>query len=265
MTVASDIVVFLGPTLDVQSARLELDAIYLPPAEQGSLIKAVREHRPKVLVLIDGLFARVPAVRHKEILWAMDARVKVVGAASMGALRAAELSDYGMIGCGFIYRWYRRTPLTDDDEVAVGMSPVELGGRPMTEALINMRLSLRRAERMGIIPRRVSDALIELARGMHFLGRTYPELLEHARATLGVQDHAILETLAGWLAVNAVDQKRADAILALRAAKTGLSDRAGSANPVPPFRMTEAWAHDLNAAGIWMDEFASQLLLQTRR
>ena len=150
---AGEIVVLLGPTLPVAEARTHLDAIYLPPAEQGSVFRAVVEHRPAVLAIIDGAFAQRPAVRHKEILWAMAGGVEVHGAASMGALRAAELAPYGMIGHGFVYRWYRRTPLADDEEVAVAMAPPELGSAALGEALINMRLTLRRAERRGVVGR----------------------------------------------------------------------------------------------------------------
>ena len=47
--------------------------------------------RPPPILIIDGVFQSEPAVRHKEILWALSLGVPVVGAASMGALRAAEL------------------------------------------------------------------------------------------------------------------------------------------------------------------------------
>src|SRR5688572_32760283 len=49
--------------------------------------------------------------------------VRVFGAASMGALRAAELQPFGMIGVGQVFQAYRRGHLTDDDEVAVAHGP----------------------------------------------------------------------------------------------------------------------------------------------
>ena len=140
-----DVAVFLGPTLPRAEAAAILDATYLPPAEQGSVVRAVRTYRPEAIVLIDGSFGKVPAVRHKEILWALSKGIPVFGAASMGALRAAELAAVGMQGHGFVYRWYSLTPLADDDEVAVAMSPPELGAEALSEALINIRLTLRLA------------------------------------------------------------------------------------------------------------------------
>jgi len=115
----SPILVFLGSTLRLAEAAPVLDAIYLQPVAQGDILLAAHAFRPRAMVLIDGQFEDRPAVRHKEILWAMAQGIVVIGAASMGALRAAELSEFGMIGVGLIYRWYRRWRLAPDDAVAV--------------------------------------------------------------------------------------------------------------------------------------------------
>src|SRR5215212_2065593 len=92
--------VFLGPTLPLDVATCHLDAEYFGPAEQGSVYDVVQRFKPGIIVLIDGAFARVPAVRHKEILFALSRGIDVHGAASMGALRAAELAPFGMKGHG---------------------------------------------------------------------------------------------------------------------------------------------------------------------
>jgi len=57
-----------------------------------------------------GYFEIVPTVWHKEILWAMDRGIHVYGGASIGALRAAELADFGMTGIGQIYEQLPRRP-----------------------------------------------------------------------------------------------------------------------------------------------------------
>ena len=61
---AGQIAVLLGPTLPLAEARSHLDALYLPPAEQGSVFRAVLEHRPSAIAIVDGVFAQRPAVRH---------------------------------------------------------------------------------------------------------------------------------------------------------------------------------------------------------
>ena len=108
-----DIVVFLGPSLPVDDARRILPARYLGPARCGDVLRA-RRLSPRAIALVDGLFASTPATWHKEILLALDDGIAVFGASSMGALRAAELAPFGMIGVGAIFEAYRDGVYTDD-------------------------------------------------------------------------------------------------------------------------------------------------------
>ncbi len=255
---AGELVVFLGPTLRRAEAAGILDAIYLPPAEQGSVVRAVRTYFPKAIVLIDGSFGTAPAVRHKEILWALAKGIPVFGAASMGAIRAAELSAVGMQGYGFIYRWYALTPLADDDEVAVAMCPPELGAAPLSEALINIRLTLRRALRAGIVTVEERRALECLARDMHFVDRSYTRLLADARSAPLRQSGSALDRLADWFPSGALDRKREDALgLLTRLAR--YPELIVRRADIPRFQLTEAWAYDLDAAGLWDDDIATIL------
>src|SRR4051794_12155361 len=118
--------VFTGPTLSPEAARAELDAAYLPPVSQGDVYRVALQ-RPWAIGIIDGYFERVPAVWHKEILWAMSRGIHVFGSASMGALRAAELAPFGMVGIGEIFEAYQSGTLEDDDEVAVAHGYAETG------------------------------------------------------------------------------------------------------------------------------------------
>ena len=79
-----------------------------------------------------------------------------LGAGSIGALRAAELEAFGMVGEGRIFEAYRSgvlepydTPFEDDDEVAVVHAPAELGyGRCRTHLSTFVVLwTLRRGKR----------------------------------------------------------------------------------------------------------------------
>jgi hypothetical protein len=243
-----EIVVFLGPTLPACEASKHLAGIYLPPAEQGCFVRAIWQYRPEAIVLIDGQFGRVPAVRHKEIIWALAQGIPVFGASSMGAIRASELAEMGMQGHGLIYRWFRATALADDDEVAVSMSPVELGAKPLSEALINIRLTLRRAARVGIFSPVVRGQLEDLAREAHFRDRTYPDLLERARETLPGRYLDSIDRFEKWYPMNLVDQKQADAVSLLHAiASTSIPLEYRAPRP---FQMTEAWAFDLASSNL---------------
>ncbi|RED48626.1 TfuA-like protein [Aestuariispira insulae] len=207
------ICVFLGPTLAHSEAQTILDAVYLPPVAQGDIIRAVEAYDPQTLVLIDGLFEQTPAVWHKEILWALEQGRTVCGASSMGALRAAELCQFGMIGHGRIYQAYRDgvfPPFTkerfeDDDEVAVIHAPKELAYAGSV-AMVDIRATLDAAEQAGIIDDRTRDRLARLAKSLFYKNRHYPELLRLGRA-----DGHDLDQLEQWLETGRINQKRLDA------------------------------------------------------
>ena len=73
--------VFTGPTLSPKEAEAELDATILPPVSQGDVYRVALE-APRAIGIIDGYFEQVPAVWHKEILWAMAQGIHVFGSAS---------------------------------------------------------------------------------------------------------------------------------------------------------------------------------------
>jgi hypothetical protein len=131
------IVVFTGPTLPPAEAAQELDALYMPPVSEGDVYRAALES-PRAIGIIDGYFENVPAVWHKEILYALSRGIRVFGSASMGALRAAELAQFGMEGVGATFEAFRDGRLEDDDEVAVIHGPAELGYPMLSEAMVNV-------------------------------------------------------------------------------------------------------------------------------
>ena len=127
-----------------------LDADYLPPAGCGDVLRAALR-RPRVIAVVDGLFDRARAVWHKEILFALSEGIHVYGAASMGALRAAELDRFGMRGIGEVYRAYADGSLEDDDEVAVAHGDAGDGFRPVSDAMVDVRATLGAAVAEGIV------------------------------------------------------------------------------------------------------------------
>ncbi|MFG2439695.1 TfuA-like protein [Streptomyces sp. NPDC048508] len=118
--------VYVGPTLEKSVPEFAEPGMRVcPPARHGDLIAdALRDG--DTVVLIDGVYHQAPALRHKEILAAMGRGVRVIGAASIGALRAAELAPFGMLGVGAVYTAYAQGKITGDDEVAVDELTVKL-------------------------------------------------------------------------------------------------------------------------------------------
>ena len=204
------IIVFLGPSLDLESAEKILTAEYRPPAKRGDLITAAREGA-ETIGLIDGVFHQESAVAHREILAALKGGIRVVGSSSMGALRAAEMDTLGMVGIGKIYRMYKSGELESDDEVALVFDPVS--GLSLSEPLINIRFTLWRAKESGIIDTAVHDALLVSARSLFYPKRTYRAIVSGSGDAV---DAATRKRFLAWVDTNTCDQKRNDAIEALR-------------------------------------------------
>jgi len=201
-------VIFAGPTLPPRLRPADPRIEWRPPVKQGELYRAALT-RPDAIGVIDGYFEVVPTVWHKEILWAMAQGIHVFGAASIGALRAAELDVFGMRGVGRIYEMYRDGVLEDDDEVAVLHGPEELGYPPLTEAMVNIRATVDEAVRCGVLGPDVAERLTATAKAMFYKERSYEAMLQ-AAAEAGLPA-ATLSRFPDWLPTGCVDQKRVDA------------------------------------------------------
>lgn len=169
---------FLGPTASSSRSCTSIDVF--PPASLGAVYRAW-EAGYRRIAIVDGYFGNVPSVWHKEILYVMSEGAEVWGAASTGALRAAELYEFGMKGVGRIFRLYRRNSITDDDEVCVEHAVSELGYMPLTVPVINLRFTLRLLRRANFISIVEERTLITLNKGIFFASRTWPRVIETIR------------------------------------------------------------------------------------
>lgn len=229
------VIVFVGPTLPRELAQAELDATYLPPAGQGDLYLAVRK-APTAIAVIDGYFKHTPAVWHKEVLWALSQGVHVFGASSMGALRAAELAPFGMVGVGEVYQKFEQGELEDDDEVTIVHTDQATGFTPLSDAMVNIRATLRKAVKDNVVSAFEADNMVEDAKRLHYADRTYDRLLASAPAD-------VHDRLKPWFVHNKIDVKRADALAMLRQIKS-LQEQGMLRVPFQPefeFAHTDAW------------------------
>lgn len=239
------VIVFTGPTLAPQEVRQVIDAECLPPVSQGDVYRAALR-RPPAIGIIDGYFERVPSVWHKEILWAMSQGIHVFGSASMGALRAAELEPFGMVGVGAIFEAYRDGVLEDDDEVAVAHGSSAETFRFSTEAMVNIRATLAKAVAAGVVEARTRDSLLRIAKGLFYPERIWAGILELASAE-GVPASEI-ETLRQWLPGGIVNRKREDALAMLRAMGEFLSTDPGPQRVSFAFEETLYWEEAVRAS-----------------
>jgi hypothetical protein len=201
-------IVFLGPSLPLAHARQVLDADYRPPVRRGDL----PTRYAGAVAIIDGDFHQDLAVSPNEILRLLDAGTRVVGASSMGALRAVELDRYGMRGYGWVYRAYRCGRIVADDEVAVAY--VRDGYRCLTVPLVNVRRWLEQLERLGEIDAGTARRMLRRARGTFYADRGLVLLLQQWEGLVGA---ATVQRLLAATGDAITDVKAADARLALQA------------------------------------------------
>ena len=220
---------FAGPSLagyDVPSG-LEI----FPPATRGALTRAVRAGYSRI-ALIDGALeanSQVPLSEIRHILTNPD--IQVFGAASMGAIRAVQLSGSGMCGIGRVFRLLRRRSLSDSDEVFVLHAPAALRYRCLTLPLINIRYTLRSLRRRGYLSRSEEHAIADYMRDVPWFDRDRRSV------------SAALYTVCGSTRCSRVmqafessyrDIKREDAlaVLTLLRSRSSLKDRSAPSAPM---------------------------------
>jgi hypothetical protein len=109
----------VGPHLQTTDGRLRC----LPPVKRGDIEILVERFSPATILIIDGTFGETHAVSIEECKEAIARGWTLLGAASMGAIRAADLWPIGFIGIGMIYDLLRIGALISDADFAVAMHP----------------------------------------------------------------------------------------------------------------------------------------------
>lgn len=231
--------VFLGPSLPRAEAERLLEAEYLPPVAMGDLytLVASRARAGDRIAIIDGLFEQVPAVWHKEILYALSKGISVFGASSMGALRAAELHTFGMQGVGRIFAAFRDGLIDCDDEVAVAHADAEKGYRPLSTAMVSIRFAIEDAVLAQRLSPSLGSRLIEEARNLPYGKRSWAQILACAAAR--GEDAETLPCLRELAA--AEDAKARDARLLLQTLARDHSGAEQTFNAAFTFHATSFW------------------------
>jgi hypothetical protein len=147
------------------------------PAKCGDITHAV-DQGFRVIGLVDGRFEDVAAVWHKEILHALSAGATVYGAASMGALRAAECHPFGMIGIGKVFERYAFGGLEDDAAVAQVHAPAEFGYVAFSEAMVTVDATLDAAMAAGAITGEEHALIRTKADAVFFKERTWRRIFD---------------------------------------------------------------------------------------
>jgi TfuA protein len=202
-------IVFSGPSItEAELHELAAGAIHAPPIKRGDLA-AVDDY--EVIVILDGEFGQSVSVSPKEILAVLERGKIVIGASSMGALRATELDRFGMIGVGWVYDHFGRSTVRRDADVALIYSPFDF--KPMTVPMVDVEYWVEQASAAGLLVDKERARLLKAARSIFFADRTMDRLMSSLRRSSGVDTLDKLLAFSGG-AIPSV--KSLDAVEAVR-------------------------------------------------
>ncbi len=216
-------VLFAGPSIAGLAVPGDIDL--RPPARCGDLA-ALLEQPPAAVALVDGVFKLAPTVWHKEIMSLLALGVRVIGGASLGALRAVELARVGMEGVGTIYDGYRSGLMVRDDAVMLDHAPGELGYAPLSLPLVDAEYALWLAD----VPPPARRAMQRIVRRAPFETRTWPRCLAEYEARTGQPFPLPLEAMEALPSL-----KRSDAQQVIERLSGATAGEAPAARwPMPP-------------------------------
>ena len=212
-------IVYLGPTLRREEAIKILDADYRDPAKKGDFLMLSRDSDEKKFVgFIDGVFLHdYPPPPIEVYHLATRKNIELIGASSLGALRAVELEKFGMKGIGKIFQLYKNGIINADDEVAVTF--VRGSNILQSEAMIDIRFNLFLAYKRGIITNETKKRIAKIAKNIYFPFRNYEDIIKLTQQQLpSIYDE--LEGFRSYILKNRDSLKARDAIKLLKYLKT---------------------------------------------
>ncbi|HXV88348.1 MAG TPA: TfuA-like protein [Nitrososphaeraceae archaeon] len=212
-------IVYLGPTLSREEAIKILDADYRDPAKKGDFLMLSRDSDEKKYVgFIDGVFLHdYPPPPIEVYHLATRKNIELIGASSLGALRAVELEKFGMRGIGKIFQLYKNSVINADDEVAVTF--VRGSNILQSEAMIDIRFNLFLAYKKGIITNETKRRIAKIAKNIYFPFRNYEDIIKLTQQQLpSIYDE--LESFRSYILKNRDSLKARDAIKLLKYLKT---------------------------------------------
>ncbi len=201
-------IVFFGPSISGSEVDRFAAATHAPPIKRGDL-DAVDDY--DVIVILDGEFGQSMSVSPKEILAVLGRGKIVIGASSMGALRASELDRNGMIGVGWVYDRFRRSAVRRDADVALVYSPFDF--KPITVPIVDVVYWMEQAFGAGLIQAGDRALLIKAARSIFFAERSAERLMEALRRAIGGE---ALDALLAFSGGTIPSVKTVDAAKAVR-------------------------------------------------
>ncbi|MDP6523542.1 MAG: YcaO-like family protein [Kiritimatiellia bacterium] len=205
-------VVFAGGSISPGDVPPDADVVWAGPAEQGDMLAAVLEGFSTILVIDGYFYSRFPCTTF-EVMLALEHGLNVFGSSSIGALRAVELSSYGMEGAGTVFGYLNGREVKPYHVVAQAYDDND---RPVTTPLVQITCFLENAVAAAVISAEDGRRCQAAVDAMHFTELSIGNVFRTMEKTEGVSDGAV-NSLRDCLEKNqaAFDIKKRDALLLL--------------------------------------------------
>ena len=141
----------------------------------------LRQLGAEVIGFVDGVHRNKLPTWHSEILSALESGARILGAASMGALRAVECSPWGAEPFGEVANWYASGKIDGDDEVCLIHDDAP-GYEARSVPLVNVRATLICC---GFEQERKRE-ILDVAKSIFYPDRTWSRIFK-ASEVLGVE------------------------------------------------------------------------------
>ncbi|MFL1528351.1 TfuA-like protein [Pseudomonas sp. O230] len=148
-----------------------------PPIKRGDITKLIDKYDPGSIAIVDGTFHAYPAVGHAELLDALKKGWRIWGLSSMGAIRACEMSNYGLKGYGKVYELFQQNKEYSDDEVTL-LHEKAHPYIPLSEPMIHIRSLLDHAVNKNSINNLVAEKITHQMKNQWYGLRTLNSLSE---------------------------------------------------------------------------------------
>lgn len=182
-------ILYAGPSLTARSKQIiaELDIDLRPPVKRREIQYLTESGYRGVIAIVDGVFNQSAAVGHAEIRKAIQHGCTVYGLSSMGAIRAWEMRNLGMIGYGRVYSYFESMDDFQDDEMALlhGPGPDYFN---FSEPMVHFRYCIDQLRESQQIDYQTADAILIKIKNRYF-GERSTNLFVDA-----LNDHGIVNT-----------------------------------------------------------------------
>lgn len=205
--------VYSNLTLDPSEIRSILpEAITASPVKQGDIYGDL-DRDIRRIIIIDGKFHQSLSVTCGELMDALRRGVSVYGASSMGAMRAAELNRFGMVGVGKIYEMIKTSRKFRDDYLGQVFTE-ESQLRSLSVPYVDFHFNLETLSLRGAVSQRDFRTLTNLYGDLYYPERNWPTLHALIRQRYGESSRLLAPAKRALLHMGS--QKKRDALDLLR-------------------------------------------------